>query len=62
MSKSESGRIVLEVDPNLKKTLYSVLALEQKSLKDWFISAAKQHIKNKKLELLKSIEQDNNEV
>lgn len=62
MAKGESGRIVLEIDPNLKKTLYSVLALEQKTLKDWFLENAEKHIKNKKLDLLRSIEKEENEV
>jgi hypothetical protein len=48
----------LEVDPTLKKQLYSILALEQKTLKDWFIQQAKQHIKIKKNDLIKSIEQE----
>jgi len=62
MAKGESGRIVLEVDPNLKKTLYSILALEQKTLKDWFVESAEKHIKEKKLDLLKTIEKEENEV
>lgn len=33
MSKSESGRLVLEIDPDLKRKLYAVLALEQKTIK-----------------------------
>jgi hypothetical protein len=62
MAKGDSGRIVLEVDPNLKRNLYSILALEQKTLKEWFVANAEQHIDNKKLELIKSIEQENHEV
>lgn len=44
MAIGESGRIVLEVEPELKRKLYSVLALENRSLKDWFIALATQHI------------------
>lgn len=62
MAKGDSGRIVLEVDPTLKKQLYSILALEQKTLKDWFIQQAEQHIKIKKNDLIKSIEQEHNEI
>jgi hypothetical protein len=58
VAKGDSGRIVLEVDPTLKKQLYSILALEQKTLKDWFIQQAEQHIKIKKNDLIKSIEQE----
>lgn len=44
MAIGESGRIVLEIDPELKRKLYSVLALENKTLKEWFIGIAVQHI------------------
>jgi hypothetical protein len=57
MAKGESGRIVLEVDPKLKKTLYSILAIEQMTLKDWFIESADNYIKIKKSDLLKIMEQ-----
>lgn len=62
MAKGESGRIVLEVDPELKKTLYSILAMEQQTLKDWFIGKAQKHIDEKKNELIKSFSKVNNEV
>jgi len=62
VAKGDSGRIVLEVDPTLKKQLYSILALEQKTLKDWLIQQAEQHVKNKKNDLIKSIEQEHNEI
>lgn len=44
MAIGESGRIVLEIDPELKRRLYSMLALENKTLKEWFIALAVQHI------------------
>lgn len=62
MAKGESGRIVLEVDPELKKTLYSILAMEQQTLKDWFIGKAEKHIDEKKNELIKSFSKVNDEV
>lgn len=40
MAKGESGRIVIEVDPSLKRELYSALALSGSTLKDWFIRSA----------------------
>lgn len=45
MARGKSGRIVIEVDPELKKDLY--LALEKKglTLKDWFIMQAEIYIK-----------------
>jgi hypothetical protein len=62
MAKGESGRIVLEVDTKLKKTLYSILALEEMTLKDWFVKSAEAHIKEKRMDLIKSIEQDEHEI
>jgi hypothetical protein len=44
----KSGRIVLEVEPELKNRLYSALALEQKTLKEWFILLAKEYIQSQK--------------
>ena len=35
---------MLEVEPELKRRLYSTLALEHKSLKEWFISKAEEYI------------------
>jgi hypothetical protein len=40
MAKSESGRIVIEVDPLLKRELYVALALSGCTLKDWFVRSA----------------------
>jgi hypothetical protein len=47
MSVGKSGRIVLEVEPELKQRLYSALALEQKTLKEWFILTANEHIRSR---------------
>jgi hypothetical protein len=46
MAIGESGRIVLEIEPELKRRLYSALALENKSLKEWFIAMAIEHIQS----------------
>ncbi|MDC9597356.1 MULTISPECIES: hypothetical protein [Xenorhabdus] len=62
MAKGESGRIVLEVDPELKKSLYSILALDQQTLKDWFVDKAQQHIEEKKTELIKIFSKADNEI
>lgn len=42
MARGPSGRIVVEVDPALKRELHSALAAEGLSLKDWFIQRARQ--------------------
>lgn len=44
MAVGKSGRIVLEIEPELKRRLYSRLVLEQKSLKAWFTSKAEEYI------------------
>jgi hypothetical protein len=37
MSIGNSGRIVIEVAPNVKRELYSALARDGMSLKEWFL-------------------------
>jgi hypothetical protein len=44
MAQGPSGRIVLEIDPSLKRDLYSRLASEGFSLKQWFIKEATEYI------------------
>jgi hypothetical protein len=48
MARGPSGRIVIEMDPALKRDLHSVLAAQGSSLKDWFIERAKEHIAKSK--------------
>ncbi|AYA39352.1 hypothetical protein KKJ17_17615 [Xenorhabdus bovienii] len=62
MAKGESGRIVLEVDPELKKALYSILAHEQQTLKYWFVDKAQKHIEEKRNELIKSFSKVDDEI
>ena len=45
MAVGKSGRIVLEIEPELKQRLYAALALESKTLKEWFILTASEHIR-----------------
>ena len=44
MAKGESGRIVVELNPELKCELYSALALEGKTLKDWVIECSNTYL------------------
>lgn len=44
MPKGKSGRVVIEVGPDLKRRLYSVLAADNSTLKDWFVDAATNYI------------------
>ena len=40
MSIGNSGRIVIEVEPEAKRRLYAALALDGLTLKEWFLKAA----------------------
>lgn len=44
MSVGSSGRIVIEVDPDMKRKLYSALALSGLTLKDWFLRSAETYL------------------
>ncbi len=48
MARGDSGRIVIEVSPDLKRQLYSALAIENQTLKDWFIEAAGDYLGGQK--------------
>jgi hypothetical protein len=37
MARGPSGRLVIEVDPLLKRDLHSALAADGSSLKEWFL-------------------------
>lgn len=51
MARGHSGRIVLEIDPSLKNELYSILARDGVTLKEWFIDKAEKHIERKNSQL-----------
>lgn len=40
MARGKSGRIVLEIDPVLKKELYAVLTDRDETMKEWFVREA----------------------
>ena len=46
MSIGNSGRLVLEIDPEMKRSLYAVLARDGLTLKAWFTKEASEYIKN----------------
>ncbi len=46
MARGKSGRIVLEIDPILKKNLYLALEKNEKTLREWFISEVEKFILN----------------
>lgn len=43
MPTGPSGRIVVDVDPEFKKQLYSALAAQGSTLKDWFIRTGRDY-------------------
>lgn len=47
MPRGNSGRIVLEVDPNEKQDLYDALGRDGLTLKDWFLSQARNYLQNR---------------
>ncbi len=46
MARGKSGRVVLEVDPELKQQLYAMLTYRQLTMKDWFVMEAESYINN----------------
>ena len=44
MAKGQSGRIVIELEPQFKRRLYSALASDGSTLKAWFIQVAKEYL------------------
>jgi hypothetical protein len=44
MARGPSGRIVVEIEPRLKRGLYAELARNGLTLKDWLVVAAERYI------------------
>jgi hypothetical protein len=44
MSRGNSGRIVIEVDPDIKDRLYEVLSKRKITLKDWFLTQCSSYL------------------
>ena len=44
MAKGRSGRVVIEIDPELKRALYGALAVDDSTLKDWFVAKANRYL------------------
>jgi hypothetical protein len=43
VARGDSGRVVIDVDPELKRALYVALAMSGSTLKDWFVKQARRH-------------------
>lgn len=62
MSIGPSGRIVIEIDPDLKRSLYGILVSEGISLKEWFVRQAKLCVENsEKSNLNQAVEESSSE-
>lgn len=46
MSIGKSGRVVIEIDPELKMALHAVLIKNGLTLKDWFVLSAESYLAN----------------
>ncbi len=46
MARSTSGRIVIEIEPEFKQMLHAALALNGRTLKDWFLEHAHEYVQN----------------
>ncbi len=46
MARGDSGKIVIEVDPQFKKDLYKVLNVKDLTMKDWFLQQAEEFMEN----------------
>jgi hypothetical protein len=44
MARGKSGRVVIKIDPILKRNLYLALEKKQTTLKDWFLETAESFV------------------
>lgn len=58
MPKGTSGRIVVHIDAVLKRRLYSALAMDNKTLKQWFIQEAERYLQTGASQTAKSLVKD----
>lgn len=47
MAVGRSGRLVIEIDPELKKELYAALEEDGVSLKRWFLDRVEERLKDR---------------
>ena len=46
MARGKSGRIVIEIDPTLKRRLRAALDLDNLTLKEWFVQQAIKYLED----------------
>ncbi|MDE0146053.1 MAG: hypothetical protein OXI53_07180 [Nitrospira sp.] len=59
MARGKSGRVVLEIDPELKRRLYATLETSQQTMKEWFIREAEELVYGEKQPSLFDNPEDN---
>lgn len=47
MPVGQSGRIVIEIDPELKQELYAALEDDGVTLKQWFLERVEEHLRDR---------------
>lgn len=48
MPVGQSGRLVIEIDPELKKELYAALEEDGVNLKQWFLARVQERLRDRK--------------
>ncbi len=48
MSRGTSGRVVIEIEPALKRELYAELIRDGQTLKQWFIARAEEFVRERR--------------
>jgi hypothetical protein len=51
MARGNSGRLVFEIDPAIKRQLHARAAAEGRTLKDWFLEQAERYLRNQQRSL-----------
>lgn len=62
MPIGSSGRIVIEVEPSLKRELHKVLRNSGSNLKEWFVDQAEAFLAGDQQQLEMPLEEDNTKV
>ena len=59
MARGKSGRVVLEIDPDLKRKIYATLEIKQETMKEWFVKEAENLVYNENINS-KEVKSNNN--
>jgi hypothetical protein len=44
MARGQSGRLVVEIDPEMKRELHAKVARDGRTLKDWLVEQARRYL------------------